>query len=129
MSAVQRVKRLLSEIEKRAAQSVGAHANQNKAKDPILAAASVDVSNVAAFKEEVTIKGSGRAIEKVLNLAAWFGDRENELGIQIRLATGTTSAIDDIELQDDLYKAERVPDLPKSRVRNISVLEAKISHK
>jgi ribonuclease P/MRP protein subunit POP7 len=127
MSAVQRVRRLLAEIEKRASQSVVERAGHTARGDPILAAATADMSDIAAFKEQVTIKGSGRAIEKVLNLASFFSQRETDFGIKVRLATGTTSAIDDIELDDDV-DSDAAADVPDSRLRQISVLEVKISH-
>jgi ribonuclease P/MRP protein subunit POP7 len=135
MSAVHRVQRLLLEVEKRGSQSIADRVREIKG-DRILAAASASPSEV--YKEEITIKGSGRAIEKVMNLAAWFGQRETELGIQLRLATGTVSAIDDIEIdEDEISKPSSGPEdvgtsdvnLPETRVRQVSVLEVRISHK
>jgi ribonuclease P/MRP protein subunit POP7 len=126
MSAVQRVKRLIAEIEKRAAQSVTATTKKSR-QDPILAAASADMSDVPAFHEEICVKGTGRAIEKVLNLAAWFGQRQQELGIRVRLETNSTLAIDDIELPDDAMKMEGESKASDTRIRNLSVLLFKIS--
>jgi ribonuclease P/MRP protein subunit POP7 len=94
-----------------------------------------------AGKEEVIIKGSGRAVEKVLGLAAWFGERQEEEGIKVRLQTGSVWAIDDIVIGErdhtaggdpmdedhDKNEEDEDDDIPESRMRQISVLEAKIS--
>ena len=48
--------------------------------------------------EEVTLKGTGRAIEKVLGLGLYFQGQDD---CQIRLRTGTVGVVDDIvELED-----------------------------
>jgi Rpp20 subunit of nuclear RNase MRP and P len=89
-----------------------------------------------ASKEEVTVKGTGRAIEKVLGIAAWFGEREKEEGVRVRMGTHSITSIDDIVMEE---KADVVADTdggeigddigeaPESRLRQVSVLEVKIS--
>lgn len=47
--------------------------------------------------EEVTLKGSGKAIARVMEMALWFQQREEYL---VRLRTGTAGAIDDIEIDE-----------------------------
>jgi ribonuclease P/MRP protein subunit POP7 len=139
MSAVHRVRGLLKQIDKRGLQSATEQTRHIKG-DRILAQARLGVTE--ASMEEVTIKGTGRAIEKVLGLAAWFGDREKEEGVRVRLGTGSVTAIDDILLDEEHESAETESstnakddngingdneELPESRLRQISVLEVKIS--
>lgn len=71
-----------------------------------------DESNAAG--EEVVLKGTGKAIHRVLELALWFQQREQEY--TVRLETGTVGAIDDISIEDGTPtrehdgKAEQVED-------------------
>src|SRR6201992_1025500 len=132
MSAVRRVRGLLKQIDKRGLQST-AEQTRNSRGDRILAQAKMGFAK--ASEEEVTVKGTGRAIEKVLGLAAWFGDREKEEGVRVRLRTGSVTAIDDIVFdEDDEPVAENVEDnhhnnedIAESRLRQISALEVSIS--
>ena len=48
--------------------------------------------------EEVVLKGTGKAINKVLELALWFQQREDTYKVQLR--TGSVSAIDDITVDE-----------------------------
>ncbi|KAK4609119.1 hypothetical protein CLAFUW4_14415 [Fulvia fulva] len=45
--------------------------------------------------EEVVVKGTGKAIPKVMGVGSWFQQRDGEY--TIRLKTSTTSSIDDVE--------------------------------
>jgi ribonuclease P/MRP protein subunit POP7 len=135
MSTVRRVRSLLHQIDKRSAQSASSRAATKQKRDRILAAAMMGVGD--AGREEVTIKGSGRAVDKVLSLAAWFGEREKEEGVKVRLQTGSVWAIDDIvagederiakDAMDQDLDVDEIEDIPESRLRQISVLEVKIS--
>jgi hypothetical protein len=49
--------------------------------------------------EEVLLKGTGKAVQKVLELGLWFQLREDQY--VVKLKTGSVGAIDDIEAQDD----------------------------
>lgn len=49
--------------------------------------------------EEVVLKGTGKAIHRVLELALWFQQREQEY--VVRLRTGSVGAIDDISVGED----------------------------
>ncbi|TKA78249.1 hypothetical protein B0A55_04778 [Friedmanniomyces simplex] len=51
-----------------------------------------------AVDEEVLIKGTGKAISKVLEMGVWFQQRPEYV---VRLRTGSVAAIDDIEIGDD----------------------------
>jgi ribonuclease P/MRP protein subunit POP7 len=129
MSAVSRVRSLLRKIDQRSGQSARDKTRRAKG-DRILAAARCTVAE--ASREEVVVRGSGRAIEKVLQLAAWFTEREASEGVRVKLSTESACAIDDIILQRSDTTPDPAPQgdagqLPESRVRQVSVLEAKIS--
>jgi ribonuclease P/MRP protein subunit POP7 len=49
--------------------------------------------------EEVLLKGTGKAVQKVLELGLWFQQRKDQY--VVRLNTGSVGAIDDIEVQND----------------------------
>ncbi|KAK5114214.1 hypothetical protein LTR85_010279 [Meristemomyces frigidus] len=52
--------------------------------------------------EEVTLKGTGKAIARVMELALWFQQKEE---YTVRLRTGTVGAIDDIEVDEGVTEA------------------------
>lgn len=49
--------------------------------------------------EEVVMKGTGKAIHRVLELALWFQQRDEEY--VVRLRTGSIGAIDDVSVEED----------------------------
>lgn len=64
--------------------------------------------------EEVVIKGTGKAIEKVLQLALyWQGQRD----VKVEVRTGSVGAVDDVVSKDGEDVGEN------SRVRRVSCLE------
>jgi ribonuclease P/MRP protein subunit POP7 len=82
--------------------------------------------------EEVIVKGTGRAIEKVLALAAWFqDDAQSELGVRVVVRTGSVGAIDDVVPRDGKQNAEEAVDNAhegdETRIRRVSCLEVGIS--
>jgi ribonuclease P/MRP protein subunit POP7 len=82
--------------------------------------------------EEVIVKGTGRAIEKVLALAAWFrNDAQSELGVRVVVRTGSVGAIDDVVPRDGAQNAEEAADNAdegdETRIRRVSCLEVGIS--
>lgn len=102
MSAVKRVQKLLAQVEKRATQSAAADTrNSKKRKFGAVEDDMSDIAHIAAKlaekrsgeKDEVVMKATGKAIEKALNLALWFQQREK---FGVRIKTGTVGAIDDI---------------------------------
>jgi ribonuclease P/MRP protein subunit POP7 len=48
--------------------------------------------------EEVLVKGTGKAVSKVLEVGAWFLQREGEFVVRIR--TGSVGAVDDVEVPE-----------------------------
>jgi ribonuclease P/MRP protein subunit POP7 len=80
--------------------------------------------------EEVVIKGTGKAIGKVLELGCWFQQRGEVYDVKIR--TGTAKAVDDIEYDEQDEEADKMDvdggdDMPEARIRQISVLEVYVS--
>lgn len=57
--------------------------------------------------EEVVLKGTGKAIQKVLELGLWFQQREE---YTVRLRTGSVGAIDDIVVGEDDVQVESATD-------------------
>uniref|UniRef100_A0A8H7TSH5 Uncharacterized protein n=1 Tax=Bionectria ochroleuca TaxID=29856 RepID=A0A8H7TSH5_BIOOC len=64
----------------------------------------------------VTVMGTGRAIEKTLSLASWFGQAGD---YEVEMRTKTVGTVDDIVVEDDDGEDE-------SRVRKLSGLEVSI---
>lgn len=94
-------------------------------------------------KDEVLVKGTGKAITKVLDIAGWLQDREAQEGVRVRLETGSWWAVDDVEIdepdtqdkmdvdgqgkpagQEEQEEQEEVPD---SRARSVSVLTLRLA--
>lgn len=84
--------------------------------------------------EEVLVKGTGKAIEKVMSIAGFFQENAITEGIKVRLTTGSVWAIDDISVShDEVPEGEQMDvdgkdeeDIPETRVRQVSVLEVRI---
>lgn len=63
-------------------------------------------------KEEVVLKGTGKAIAKVMELGLWFQQRGEEY--EIRLKTGSVGAVEDVEYEESMTAgvgAEEVEDM------------------
>lgn len=121
ISAVKRVRSLLKEADKRATQSALSQKKQHQRGDPVLAAAQASANKDTA-SEAVTIKATGKAIEKATNLALFFHQQED---CRVTLRTGTVDAIDDI-VEKPNAKRKRPDDdekLPETRMRKTSMLE------
>jgi ribonuclease P/MRP protein subunit POP7 len=71
---------------------------------------------------EVIIKGTGKAIAKVMALAAWW---QNQDGVQVRVRTGGVGAVDDVVPVDEGAEDAGVGE---SRVRRVSMLEVGVSY-
>ena len=78
--------------------------------------------------EEVLLKGTSRAIEKVLGLALYF---QGQGDCRVRLRTGSVGVVDDIVEGDGEGEKEGDEDeeVPETQVRKISVVEVGISLK
>jgi ribonuclease P/MRP protein subunit POP7 len=132
---VRRVRALLRGADRRAGQGArdrarrGGGGGKVPAGDVLLAAARAAATQDDAGREAVVVRGAGRAIDRVLRLAAWFEERAREEGVRVRLVTGSVCAIDDILPPVDPPAAGEAGPLPESRVRQVSVLEARISRR
>lgn len=88
--------------------------------------------------EEVVLKGTGKAISRVLEMALWFQQRGERF--VVRMTTGTVTAIDDIEVGEDGSQSKGDGDggeegdgdgehMPETRLRRTNVLEVAVSLK
>jgi ribonuclease P/MRP protein subunit POP7 len=147
MSAVQRIRTNLVQISKRTSQSIndtthsstskGANIRRKAGGDRVLAQALEEIEQSESRKgnqEEVLVKGTGKAIEKVMGIAGFFQENAVTEGVKVRLTTGSVWAIDDISVvieeapegrEMDLDRKEE-EDMPETRVRQVSVLEVSI---
>ncbi|KAK5744563.1 hypothetical protein LTR17_001958 [Elasticomyces elasticus] len=142
MSAVKRVEKLLHLSEKRAVQSATTVVKQQGRKrkrgqeDEVLGIAK-QVEKAKAKKkrggggedddedaagEAVLIKGTGRAIEKALEMASWFQQKPEYLVV---LKTGSVGAIDDVEVEDDKEGVEGdLEEVHDGNVGDVSMADA-----
>lgn len=125
LSAVKRVEKLLHLADKRLVQSATTNAKNESGhrgkrkhgdRDELLGIAEeveglkggkrrkagLNGADDAGKREEVVMKGTGKAIHRVLELALWFQQREEEY--TVRLRTGSVGAIDDVSLEENEAK-------------------------
>lgn len=147
MSAVHRIRTHLVQISKRKSQAVtdtthsstskGAQIRRKAGGDRILAQALEEIERSESKNggdEEVLVKGTGKAIEKVMGIAGFFQKNAITEGVKVRLTTGSVWAIDDISISnEELLQEEGMDtngkeeeDVPETRVRQVSVLEVRI---
>lgn len=96
MSAVKRVQKLFRQAEKRATAKINVE-DTRKTEKQMLA----QLANAAEQQEEVYVKATGRAIEKVLNVGKWFEEKGSEY--TVRVSTGSVLVVDDV-VQDEMRK-------------------------
>lgn len=121
ISAVKRAERLLHLSDKRLVQSATQLSKKNRrmgADDEIVGIAreverqKQKKKKGAEIREEVVLKGTGKAIGKVMELGLWFQQRYQEY--KLRLETGSIGAIEDVEYEESVKdaegSAENVPD-------------------
>jgi len=95
----------------------GARGRGSGGQQPALAARVAGLHGAAvADQHEVLILGTGRAIEKTVQLAAWF---QRQPAYRIAVRTRTVCVIDDVVIEED--DGEEAPQ--DSRVRRVSCLE------
>ena len=151
LGAVKRVEKLLHLSDKRLVQSattIVKHANGKRkrntpagGRDDILEAAT-EVERQKAKRrrkagdtkahgddedavagEEVVIKGTGRAIAKVLEMALWFQQRDD--WYSVRMTTGTVRTVDDIEVEEPAMPVEEEREYVHGEVASPSKNEVK----
>ncbi len=135
VSAVKRVRKLLSLIDKRAIGKVDLINGQGSDRQKLKALGDKASSAKAKAPEEVLLKATNRAIENVLGLALYFQGQED---CRVRLKTGSVGVVDDIieapetgggHLAEDGKEAEADEELPETQIRRISTVEIAISMK
>ena len=129
ISAVKRVRTLLSKIEKRCTPKVDLIKGKGSDKQKLkaLVARKDDWSE----PEAVMLKGTNKAILKVCELALFFQGQDD---VNVRIKTGSVGTVDDIVEKEDVDEGggtvdEGDEELPESRIRYLSVVEAHISLK
>ncbi|PMD15112.1 hypothetical protein NA56DRAFT_664244 [Hyaloscypha hepaticicola] len=130
ISTIKRVRTYLSQIESRAAGKItlsSAHKNHHahiktaiqKGVEKARGGGGEDGGNGKGGKrgrgggEEVVLKATGKAIERLLQVALFF---EEEEGVKVEIRTGSVGAVDDVVEKDGGETGE-------SRVRRASCLE------
>lgn len=105
MSGVKRVQKLLRQAEKRALDSLqiaGPKMSDRKRLEML------EKGQERVRKEEVFVKGTGRAIEKVLSLGRWFEARGEEYSVRVK--TGCVLVVDDVVEGEDSAEKEEEED-------------------
>jgi len=111
MSAVKRVEKLLDLADKRDVQAATTHAQKNKRKrrkdddeDEVLAIArGVEEGRekkrrvAGASGEQVLVKGTGKAVGKVMEIGVWFLQRDE---FEVKIRTGSVGVVDDVEVAE-----------------------------
>ncbi|MCJ1467909.1 hypothetical protein MMC07_006534 [Pseudocyphellaria aurata] len=132
VSAVKRVRKLLSLIEKRSVGKVDLIHRKDGDKQKLEASEMEGPSQREKEPEEVLLKGTNRVIEKVLGLALFFQGQED---LNVRLRTGTVGVVDDIVMvakpsdATEGHQKEEEKESPETQVRKISMLEVAITLK
>ncbi|KAF2421812.1 hypothetical protein EJ08DRAFT_738120 [Tothia fuscella] len=157
-STVRRIRTTLSTMQKRRTQSIFAQSandplSSRRGHDRVLAAAVGGADREARRDKDgmgedvVLVKGAGRGVEKVLELAGFFEREKEKEGVVVRMGSGSEWVVDDVVVVDgdkeeknwdgeNGDKDERNEDgegvqkeeeeVPESRVRMVSVLEVRI---
>ena len=111
MSAVKRVEKLLSLADKRDVQAATTQAQKNKRnrrrddeEDEVMAIArGVEEGRekkrrvAGASGELVLVKGTGKAVGKVMEIGVWFLQRDE---YEVKIKTGSVGAVDDVEVAE-----------------------------
>ena len=130
-SVVKRVRKLLGLIDKRAAGKKGS--NDDKASNQKRPIGNATDGNGRSNhkKEEVLLKGTGKAVENVLALGLFFMRQDD---VKVRVGTGTVSVVDDIVETEQAEGAqvaeqESESEVPETQIRKTSMIEVGISLK
>ncbi len=135
VSAVKRVRKLLSLIDKRAMGKVDLVDGQGSDRQKLKTLGDKAASVKAKAPEAVILKATNRAIENLLGLALFF---QGQADCRVRLKTGSVGVVDDIveapetgdrHLAEDGEEIVEDEDLPETQIRKISMVEVAISMK
>ncbi|KAJ6092772.1 hypothetical protein N7486_008061 [Penicillium sp. IBT 16267x] len=112
MSAVKRVQKLLRHAEKRATANIDLE-DTRKTEQQKLA----ELAKVADKREEIFIKATGRAIEKVLKVGKWFEEKETEYAV--RVTTGSVLVVDDVVEDEEKKELEMQKEQRRSKDESV----------
>lgn len=122
IATVKRVQKLLSYVEDRAAGPLSIAGGDKKLLRDIEAGikgkGKDGDTKSKAREEEVVMKATGKAIEKLLRLAIWWQGQD---GVVVRIRTGSVGAVDDVVERGEGGEGEGI--VEESRVRRTSCLE------
>ncbi|KAJ5751711.1 hypothetical protein N7520_008628 [Penicillium odoratum] len=99
MSAVKRVQKLLRHAEKRATANIDLE-DTRKTEQQKLA----ELAKAADKREEIFVKATGRAIEKVLKIGKWFEEKGTEYVVRVK--TGSVLVVDDVVEDEEKKELE-----------------------
>ena len=128
MSAVNRVRKLLDQVDKRAVGDLNLLNTKGSDRQKLQALNQKIVDAKCKASEEVVLKATGRAIERVLGLGLYF---QGQPDYMVRLRTGSVGVVDDIverEVPEQKDGGEE-EELPESRIRKASVVEVAVTLK
>lgn len=118
ITTVKRVQKILSHVEDRAAGPLSITGGDKKLLRDIEAGIKGNGKGSTeknARDEEVVMKATGKAIEKLLRLAIWWQGQD---GVVVKIRTGSVGAIDDV-----VEKGGEGELVEESRIRRTSCLE------
>ncbi|KAF2769064.1 hypothetical protein EJ03DRAFT_313142 [Teratosphaeria nubilosa] len=135
LSAVKRVEKLLELSDKRLVQAATTLATIKGSRKRKRAGAGDGGQDVeAAAGEAVVIKGTGKAVSRVLGMALWFQQREERY--KVSLKTGSVGAVDDVAMPENhgttrdargRADGEDMEVDAQTRIRHVSVLEVYVT--
>ena len=114
---MKRVRKLLAEIEKRATQSAASIGTRSSGTHDVETAAVGGKNGDKARAEEIVLKGTNKAIDRVLQLGLFF---QGQGDVKVRIGTSSVGVVDDIEVEEGGDDQEEVAE---TRVRRVSVVE------
>ena len=118
-----RVRKLLVLIEQKALGKVSLIDNKvsDRQRMRTLAYNGDDTAGVPKAREEILLKGIGKAVEKVLGLALYFQGQDD---LRVRLETGTVATVDDIvEVEGTENAIDGKEEIPETQIRRMSMVE------
>lgn len=123
--SVKRIRKLLSNIDKRSTKDVSLLGLENDG------AKLAKLKRQVGRNEEIIMKATGRAIEKLLNFALYF---QGQPDLQVRIRTGSLAVVDDISIREatqgragSATNNMELEELPETQVRKTSILEVGVS--
>lgn len=135
ISVVKRVRKLLKEVDKRSMGKIDLINGKGSDKQKLKQIGQQTAPTPGKGAEEVVLKATNRAIEKVLGIALYFQGQDD---CRVRLRTGSLGVVDDIvdapvDIQGDDggngKEADDEVELPESRIRKITAVEVAIALK